>query len=412
MKTFGLLIFVIFLLIVAAPAASSAAPSQQTEIGLAYVHNNTVTLAGHDGLPIVDIGPVIDGDAGRIFWSHDGRVIYSVRRDRLYQAFVDGGASVQLPGTYSLTMTLDRTGQVLYYLESGNPQPTENESLLTFPLRETNISLISSGTGRLVGYVGRYPTGSASMRAVGAALSYAQDGGLLDSGRPQLIPTYGATLFFSCCFPDAGMRAINIENGQVFDYPGSEGIILGKSAINQNLSRLAAPTINNEIMMLDLISGGIRTFSVDVGTIERLAWDYGDRYLYMAVRQSPANPLQLNPIVLTDIDLRSASMAIWRLDLVTSQTTQLAVLGDFYGISSMTVGRDYIFAAAVESNARAVADLNAELLPGDLPADAPILRGEYLPNTILYRISRDGREAISLQGNTWGVAARPMPRIP
>jgi hypothetical protein len=380
---------------------------QQPAVALAYVYNNSVYLADAQGTPLEEVGPVFAGEAGKLFWSRDGEILYIVRRDSLFQTFAAGGSAVQLPGAYSLSITLNRPGDALYYLERRNPQPTDNPEIITLPLRETNVGLISSGTGRLVGYVGQYPSGSDTVFAVGAALQYAMDGGLLNSGRPGLIPTYGPTIFYSCCFPAPGLRGINLDTGQTFDYPGAETLLVGKSATNKNLSRLAGPTSDNAILMLDLISSGIRNYTVDVGTIERVAWGYGDRYLYMAVRQPPNSPLQLNPVITTNLDLTSAAITIWRLDLVTGRTLQLASLGDFYGVSSMTVTDRYIFAAVVESNFRAAADLNAGRLPGDLPGDAAILRGEYLPGSILYRITLDGREAISVQGNTWGVVARP-----
>lgn len=404
-SVFGLLC--IFFVSSVQPTTRTNALQQNPQVALAYVYNNSVHLAATDGTPLQDVGPRFDGQAGNLFWSRDSEVLYVVRGNALFQTFAAGGSAVQLPGAYSLTITLNRIGDVLYYLERDNPQPTDIENVITLPLRETNLSLISSGTGRLVGYIGRYPSGSNQLMAVGASLRYAMDGGLRDSGRPVLIPTYGPTIFFSCCFPDAGLRGINLDNGQTFDYPGAETLVAGKVALNKNLSRLAGPTTDNRIVMLDLISSGIRTYTIDVGTVERVAWGYGDRYLYMVVQQAPRNPLQLNPIITTNLDLTSAAITLWRLDLVTGNTLQLANLGDFYGVSSMAVTDQYVFLSVVESNFRAVEDLNAGRLPGDLPGDAPILRGEYLPGSILYRVSLDGREAISIQGNTWGVVARP-----
>lgn len=386
----------------------SRAQRQRPEVVLAYVFNNSVHLADAQGMPLEDVGPAFDGQAGKLFWSRNGEALYIIRRNTLFQTFAAGGGAVQLPGAYSLSITLDRAGEVLYYLERDNPQPTDTADIITLPLRETNLGLLSSGTGRLVGYVGRYPSGSNRLMAVGAALRYAMDGGLRESGRPAIIPTYGPTIFYSCCFPDAGLRGINLNTGQTFDYPGTELLIAGKSALNKSLSRLAGPTTENRLLMLDLISTGIRSYSMDVGEIERVAWGTDDRFIYMAVREAPRNPLQLNPVITTNLDLSSASIAIWRLDLVTGRTVQLATLGDFYGVSSMVATDRYVFATLVESNFRAVEDLNAGRLPGDLPDDAPLLRGEYLPGSILYRITLDGREAISIQGNTWGVTARPQ----
>lgn len=388
---------------------SSQAQQSNTTVAMAYVHDNEVWLAGADGLPLVNVGPSFEGQAGRLFWTQDGRILYIIRGNELFQTFADGGAAVKLPGTYSLTITLDYNDQVLYYLESNNPQDTEVENFITLPLRETNIGLMSEGSGRLVGYVGRYPRGTNNLMLVGAALRYAQDGGLLGSGRPRLVPTYGTTIFYSCCFPEPGMDGLNIATGQSINYTGAETLILGGSDINKTLSRLAGPSSNGGVLVVDLIAGGSRRFPVDVGTVERVAWGYGDRYLYLAVRQPARTPLTLDPDVTTDLDLQSAYMTIWRLDLVTNNSTQLAQLGDFYGISSMGVTEDYIFATVVESNFRTVADLNSGLLPGDMRGDAPLLRGEYLPNAILYRISLDGGEAISILNDAWGVTIRPQP---
>ncbi len=397
-------------LIVAAwpTAPRSHAQQSRPDVVLAYVYENSIHLAGRDGLPVEDVGPQFSGQAGKLFWSIDTDVLYIIRGNQLFVGLANGGASVLQPGTYSLTITLDRVGSTLYYLESGNPQPADN-GLVTIPLRESNLATLSSGTGRLVGYVGRYPSGISSLTLTGAALQYARDGGILESSRPRLIPTYGPTMFYSCCFPNAGMGAIDITTGNTWLYEGTENVVFGAATVSSDLSRLIAPNANNGITLVDLITGGWRSYDLDLGTIERVAFGPNSRDAYLVVRQAPRNPLQLNPNILTPLDLRSAFITVWYLDLATGRTTQLAGLGDFYGASSIAVTDDYIFVVVVESNAKAVEDLNAGRLPGDLSLDDPLLRSTYLPNSILYRVSFDGREAISIIGNVWGVVARPRP---
>ncbi|PJF43517.1 MAG: hypothetical protein CUN55_08715 [Phototrophicales bacterium] len=386
----------------------SHAQSSRPDVVMAYVYNNSVHLAGADGLPIEDVGPMFEGQAGKLFWSTDGEILYTVRGNQLFQGYAAGGASVLQPGSYGLTITVDRGGQTLYYLESNNPQPA-GDGFVTIPLRESNLSVLSSGPGRLVGYVGRYPSGISALTLTGAALQYARDGGILDSARPKLIATYGPTLFYSCCFPNAGIGAININSGETWLYEGTENVILGAADISSDLSRIIAPNTNNGVTIVDLITGGWRSYNLDLGTIERVAFGPNSRDAYLVVRQPPTNPLQLNPSILTPLDLRSAYITIWQLDLITGNTVRIASLGDFYGASSIAVTEDYIFVVVVESNAKAVEDLNAGRLPGDLSIDDPILRSTYLPNSILYRISFDGQEAISIMSNVWGVTARPHP---
>lgn len=391
------------------PQDATQAQQSNPNAVMAYVYNNSVHLADRDGLPIEDVGPMfVDGQAGKIFWSVDGNILYTIRGNQLFLGFASGGASGLQPGTYGLTTTIDRTGQTLYYLESGNPQPSD-EGFVTIPLRESNLATLSAGTGRLVGYAGRYPTGIATLGLTGAALQYARDGGVLGSGRPQLAATYGPTMFFSCCFPNPGMNAIDITTGSTRIYEGAENVIFGAATMNRDFSRLAAPTTDGSLFVLDLITGGWRTYNLDVGEIERVAFGPNSRDMYLAVREPARNLLQLNPGVLTPLDLRSAYITIWTVDLATGNSRRIAELGDFYGASSMTVTDDYVFVVVVESNARAVGDLNAGILPGDLSLDDPILRTTYLPSSILYRITFDGNEAFSLVANVWGVVARPSP---
>lgn len=406
-RTIVVLLLVAFIVAAWPSGQASHAQSTRPDVVLAYVYNNSVHLAGRDGLPIEEVGPVFEGQAGKIFWSIDGEILYVVRGNQLFVGYAAGGPSVLQPGTYSLTITIDRTSSTLYYLESSNPQPADN-GMVTIPLRESNLGILSSGTGRLVGYVGRYPSGISSLALTGAALQYARDGGILASARPKLVATYGPTMFYSCCFPNAGIGAINVNSGETWTYEGTENVILGAADIHQDSSRLIAPNTDNGVTVVDLITGGWRSYTLDLGTIERVAFGPNSRDAYLAVRQLPNTLLQLNPGILTPVDTRSAYMTIWRLDLVTGATEQLAGLGDFYGASSMAVTEDYLFVVVVESNAKAVEDLNAGRLSPELAGDDPVFRSSpYLPNSILYRISFDGREAISLSGNVWGVVSRP-----
>lgn len=399
------LVFIVLFTIL--PAANARQPGLDN-VYLAYVHESTVKLADALGNPLQTTGPdFLLGESARLFWSPDGQSLFIARRDGLFQTTAGGGAAVRIPGTYSLTVTLDRTGDVFYYLDSSSPVRLETDpNFVTLPIREMNTANLSSGMGRLVGYGGTYPAGTANAILNGAALQYARDGGLLGPSRPRVFPTYGDTLFFSCCFPEPGLSALSLQSGDTWVYPGTESVIPGSAGINHTLSRLAAPTAEGDLVVLDLITGGTRTYPLSVGTIERVGWSMDDTEVYLAVRTPPDDPLALNALVTTDVDTRSAIISILKLNLVTGQTRQLATLGEFYGVSAMAVTDDYIFAVVVESNAQIVEALNAGRLPPDTSANDPALVTTYLPNSILYRITPDGREAFSILSNVWGIVAR------
>lgn len=403
-------ISLVVLVIILLSMGASITDAQQTadNVYLAYVQDNVVKLADFQGYGLAVTGPEFQtGQSARLFWTPDGEILYIARRDGLFEAAATGGAAARLPGDYGLTVQFDRTAQVFYYLESTNPQATDDANFVTFPLREVNAANMAGGSGRLVGYAGRYSAGTANMTLNAAALQYARDAGLLGPSRPQLFPAYGNRMLVSCCFPDAGLQIIELGSGQVTGYPGTETLIAGATAINETYSRLAGPTTDGQLLIVDLITGGWRSYPLDTGEVERVTWSPDERYVYLAIRTPPQNLLLLNPPVTTPIDTRSAGITIGKFDLVTGTMQTLARLGDFYGVSSMAATRDYVFAVVVESNARLVEDLNAGRLPGDIdPGDAALV-STYLPGTILYRLTPDGREAFSILANVWGIVARP-----
>lgn len=404
------LFFVIILALVSITITIPTSNAQQSnDVYLAYVYQNSVHMADWQGNPINNTGPQFQiGQSANLFWSRDDSSLYIARRDGMFQTFAEGGSAVRLPGNYGITVTLDRRDEVFYYMESASPQTTNDPNRVTFPLRELNIVNATGGAGRLVGYIGSYPTGTSQAALNGAALQYARDGGLLGSSRPRIYTTYGETLFYSCCYPDAGLWGMNLSSGEVFSYSGAETLIPGASDVNNTFSRLAGPTLDGNLLVIDLISGGMRNYLVNVGEIERVTWSPDDTKIYLAIRNAPQNPLLLNAAITTSVDTRSASISIWRLDLVTEQIYQLATLGDFYGVSSMAATMDYVFVVTVEHNQKLVNDLNAGRVSADISPSDPLLTTDYLPNTILFRLTPDGQEAFSILADVWGVVARPQ----
>jgi hypothetical protein len=408
LRSFIVLGLTFVILICVAPASNPADAIQQSNpsVHLAYVHNNTVKLADAEGNPTSVTGPEFQvGRGANLFWTPDGERLYIARRDGLFLTGAAGGAASRLPGNYGLSVILDRQGEVFYYLDTFNPVEGETSELVTYPLRELNAALLEGGTGRLVEYIGQYPVGSSEAVLNAAAMQYARDGGLLGIGRPRIFPTYGPTMFYSCCFPSPGINALDLSTTD--KYPYDTTFIPGPAALNSSQSRLAGPTTEGTLRTIDLISAGTRDYTLDIGEVERLAWALDDSAIYIAARSAPQNPLQLNPVVTTPIDTRSASITIWRLDLVTGRLRQLVTLGDYYGVSSMAATSDYVFVVAVESNVRLVEDLNAGRLPPDISQTDPRLMGEYLPGTILFRVPVAGGETLSVLSDVWGIVARP-----
>ena len=405
----------LIILISSISTSSQAQTSVADDVYLAYVHENTVKLADIAGLPLAEIGPQFStGQSANIFWAEDGRLLYIARRNGLYETGASGSAATQMPGNYGITMTFDGTGDVIYYMESTNPQETASPDFVTFPFRELNTLQSVGGTGRLVGYIGEYPVGSSEVSIYGAALQYARDGGLLAQdfngqvmiiGRPRLFTTFGSSAFYSCCFPNPGLNIIDTRNGEKGTY--DRAFIPGPAGLNSTRSRLAGPTVDGKIRVIDLISAGVRDYEANIGVIERVTWALDDKDLYLVTRENAQTPLEPNPIISTPIDARSAYIVVWRMSLSTGRFQRIAELGDFYGVSSMAVTHDYVFVVAVERNTKLVEDLNAGRLPQDISLNDPRLTSVYLPSTVLFRIRPDGTEAFSVMADVWGVAARP-----
>lgn len=395
--------------VITAPSANLSVAQNTPAVRLAYVHDNIVKLADAEGNPIAETGPEFQtGQAANLLWTPDGEQLYIARRNGLYVTGSRGGAAVQMPGNYGLTMAFNRMGDIIYYLESTNPAEGESPDFVTFPLREVNLSIMQGGTGRLIDYIGQYTSGSSQAVLSAAALQYARDGGLLGPSRPRLFPTYGTTLFYSCCFPNAGLNGINVATGEKYiNYDPT--FIPGPAALNSSWSRLAGPTTEGNLRVIDLISEGRRDYPLNnIGEVERVVWSLDDSAVYLAVRTTPTIPIELTPILTTQVDTRSANILIYRLDLVSGRLRQLATLGDFYGVSSIAATQQYVFVVVVERNERLVNDLNAGFLPDNLDPNDARLVNEYLPSTILFRIKTDGTESLSILTNVWGLAARPI----
>jgi hypothetical protein len=399
-------VLLVICIAIVANLGPTSAQSIQDDVYLAYVQDNIVRLADRDGMPIAAPGPTFDNlQSANLFWSADGDRLFVARSDGLFQTNANGSPAVRLPGNFGITMLYDRSGDIVYYMETSSPADAETAELVTFPLRELNTNISEGGTGRLIAYVGEYSIGPADSRLYGASLTYARDGGLLGSGRPRIFPTFGSTMFYTCCFPNAGLNAIDLGSGEKRVYDPI--FIAGAAALNSTYSRLAGPTTEGSIRVHDLLTAGIRDYTANVGNIERVAWSLDDSALYFTSRAAPNEAIELSPIVTTPIDTQSANILVWRLDLATGRLEQLAELGDYYGVSSIAVTYDYVFVVVVERNTRLVNDLNGGRLPQDISITDERLMTDYVPSSILFRITPDGSESLSLMANVWGVAARP-----
>jgi hypothetical protein len=402
-----LLIYLLGLSLIVAALPATAAPFRQSgdEVALAYVKDNVVVLADALGNPLTAPGPELgQWHSARLFWSPDGETLYIATRQGLFATGAQGGAAVRLPGEFGLTMAIARHGGVLYNLDVDNPQNLD-EQTVTYPLRETNIANMEGGRGRLIALIGEYQAGTATATLSHAAAVYARDGGLLEGGRPQIYATYGGNLFFSCCFPFAGLGAVDLSTNQLFPYDAT--FVVGASALNGTASRLIGPTLDGTIRVIDLITGGTRDYALPVtGVIERTAWDIDETTAYFISRETPISPLELLPSITYTADTRSADLVLWELNLITGQADQIANFGDAFGASSMTTTDDFIFVVVVERNEALVTALNTGALPADIQAGDPLLDG-YIPRTLLWRVDRLTGEASALDQNVWGVAARP-----
>jgi hypothetical protein len=236
---------------------------------------------------------------------------------------------------------------------------------------------------------------------------YARDGGFLDGGRPRLFPTYGSSLFYSCCFPNPGLGLINLGTAEAFpNYDSS--FIPGSAALNATISRLAGPTTDGMIRVIDLISEGQRDYQLETATgpIEHIEWALDDSALYILSREAPNAPLEVMPGIVYPADARSAELVIWRLDLVTGRLTEIISLGDAFGAPSIAITKYYLYVVVVGSNEKLVNDLNTGLLDAEIQPGDPLLQN-YVPKTVLWRVDlRDGSLS-ALEENVWGVTARP-----
>ncbi len=405
--------FTIILLLLSMVALGLTAPARaQREPGdlvaLAYVREGTVALADATGEFLTATGPALaPWQSAKLFRSPDGDALYVATRQGLFVTGAEGGAAVRLPGEFGLTVTIARHGGVLYNLDTENIQELEN-NLAAFPLRETNVNNLEGGRGRLLTYLGAYDLGTANVNAAGAAALYARDAGLLNGGRPRIYPTYGGSLFYSCCFPQPGMYLLELGSLTITEYDPS--YITGASALNATASRLAAPTTDGLIRIIDLISSGSRDYVIDVpggvGPIERMAWSLDESSLFFISRLTPNQPLELLPSVTYPADTRSARGVLWRLDLVTGRTTEVAQMGDVYGVSSLAVTGRYVFAVAVEPNRALVEALNMGALPPDIQPNDPALDA-YNPRTVLWRVDLSDNSLLAMDEGIWGVVARP-----
>ncbi|WP_119068042.1 PD40 domain-containing protein [Aggregatilinea lenta] len=407
---FRVFLFAALMLVLTAPAAQSLAQiASPYDVRLAYVWQNTVTLADGDGVPLEQTGPSFAfGQGARLVWTADGSRLYIALDNGLYETGGQGGPAVQVPGIFGRTLTFTHDTGVLYYLETTAPQD-EEPGIVSFPLREANTALMSGGTGKLAGYFGRFASGTTRANLTFAAALYARDGGLLGPGRPTLWPSYGSNLFGTCCFPDPGLGIFTLgtESYSVWDAT----FMPGAAATNTTQTYLAGPTTNGVIRIIDLITGGTRDYAIQIagglGTIERVAWSPDDTMLYFISRYNPTTPLMLNVETRFPVDTSSADVTLYRLNLVTSTIEQLAWRADVYGISSLAATNEYVFATVVDSNAALINAFNTQQVAASLPSSDALL-APYMPQTHLWRVAVDGSSVADVRDDVWGLAARPI----
>lgn len=391
------------------PGAVHIARSGSDEVRLAYVWRDTVTLADAEGQPILSPGPGFDyGQGARLIWTADGRTLYIARGDGLYATGAMGSAPVQLPGNYGRTWTISQDGGTLYYMETVSPQEVE-AGIVSYPMREMVISLIDGSVGRLAGYFGRYEAGASRADVTFAAALYSRDGGLLETGRPNLWATYGTTVFGACCFPQPGLGAFNSGNGDFWVY--DDIFLPAAAAVNATRTHLAGPTTEGKIRIIDLITSGTRDYAVEIagglGTIERIAWSPDDTSLYLLARYDPTTPLQLAVTPSFPVDTRSANVVLYRLNLVNNLIRELTWRADIYGVSSMVATDRYIFATVVEPNTILISAFNNGQLAASIDRSSTALNA-YMPATHLWRVDVTTGAAEDILDDVWGLAIRPI----
>ncbi|MBN1201917.1 MAG: hypothetical protein JXJ20_08695 [Anaerolineae bacterium] len=396
------------LLITALPPATGCA-QDSGDVRLAYVHADTVTLAGADGSPVTTTGPAFSyGQGARLFWTADGRTLYIARDDGLYATGPGGAAAAQVPGSYGRTLAVAQDRSALYYLESADPQPVE-EGIVSFPVYAIPTDQMQGGRGRLAGYFGRFQAGATRADLTFAAALYARDGGLLNTGRPNLWPTYGVNLFGTCCFPNPGLGMLHVGLGEYSVFDGT--FLPGAAAASSTRTHLAGPTTGGTIRVIDLITAGTRDYTLEVagglGDVERITWSPDDTALYILARFNPGAPLALDIEPPFPVDTRSANIVLYRLNLVTEQVRELAWRPDVYGVSSLAATDRYVFAAVVEPNFALVNALNSGQVAADALSTDPALAA-YMPPTHLWRVDIETGEVLDVLDDVWGVVARPI----
>ena len=415
------LILLLSVILGATPRVATGLSSK--DVALAFVWQDTVTLADASGVPIQSIGPTFSyGQGARLFWTPDANKLYIACNDGLYVTGPEGAASVQIPGSYGRTLTFSQDGATLFYLETTAPQPldapsgdntptpAQTQGRVAYPLREMELALADGDAGRLTGYLGRFDANSSSAMIAFATMLYARDGGLLGSGRPELWPTYGSNIFATCCFPDSGLGIYDIHTG-AFDVYAYD-FMPGAAALNLTRTHLAGPTTAGKtIRVIDLITAGERDYTIELagglGTIERVAWSPDDTYLYFVARSAPQTPLSTTGQPTLPIDTNSANIDLYRLNLVTGVIRKLAWRADVYGVSSLAATDRYVFAVVVDPNTALINAWNAGEVRYDAqPTDADM--AGYMPQTHLWRVSADGSESVDVLTDVWGLAARPI----
>lgn len=405
MKLKGFAFFLFFFLLIF-PNLSTAQNGDTT--ALAYIMDDSVWLADSEGTPLHNTGPTIQPNQGAVlFWSPDGNLLYTATREGLFVTSAQGGAANRLPGEFGLTVAIARQDGIIYNLDVENPQDIA-ENIIGFPLRETNMNNMQGGRGRMIATLGEYQTGTSEAFVSHAAAKYIRDGGLPGSGRPHLWSTYGGSLFYSCCFPNAGLGVLDLGTGDNAIYDAN--FLPGAAAVNSTASRLVGPTTDGLIRVIDLISAGTRDYILDIPfspyDIERMIWGSDDSAIYFVTRGIPADPLELLPTIAYQADTRSAYSQLWRLNLVTGRIDELADFGDIFGVSSMASTRDYIYVVVVERNQALIQALNTGQIPATIDPSDPALNN-YIPRTVLWRIDRQSGEMFALGENVWGIVARP-----